>query len=50
MIHTPTRDGLASVEGAFVLLPVEEVTSKVYPLSGDLGLSTDRDHNTGRGV
>jgi hypothetical protein len=30
----PTRDGLTSVEGAFVLLPVEEVTSKVYPLSG----------------
>jgi hypothetical protein len=31
-------------------LPVNEVTSKVYPLSGGLGLSTDRDHNTGRGV
>jgi hypothetical protein len=46
----PTRDALASVEGAFVLLPIEEVTSKVYPLSGDLGLSADRDHNTGRGV
>jgi hypothetical protein len=36
VVHNPhpARDALTSVEGAFVLLPVEEVTSKVYPLSG----------------
>jgi hypothetical protein len=50
MIHTRRAMAWRRYEGAFVLLPVDEVTSKVYPLSGDLGLSTDRDHNTGRGV
>jgi hypothetical protein len=30
----PTRDALVLVARTFVLLPVEEVTSKVYPLSG----------------